>query len=972
MELRVLGPVEAVVDGRVIDLGAPRQRCVLAILALEPNRVIPTERLIDAIWDTAAPAAAKSSIQAYISRLRRVFADVDSVSLTTRTGGYRLDIAAESIDLHRFRLLITKAKESADPAAAGEFFRQALDLWRGESLSDVRTTWLADRVCAGLEQERLDALEDHFDCRLALGAHADIVSALRGLVAEHPLREKLTCQLMLALYRNGQRASALEVYHCAAEHIAEELGLDPGAELQRMHEAVLRDESWLTVPPPTDLASPTPAPDEARTPIRPAQLPGDIAAFTGRDAELARLDTRHGPASDPRRHGTAGMRITAITGTAGVGKTSLALHWGHRAASLFPDGTLYLNLRGFDDQQPPMEPTEALRQLLGGLGVPMNQIPAELDERASLFRSILADRQVLVLLDNARGSKQVRPLLPGSASCQVLVTSRTRLDGLVALDGAQQVSLDSLAPTESVDLLSALLGAERVAAEAADAAQLAELCGHLPLGLRLAGAQLAGATRRTIGQFVEELADYQSRLDTLDLLDLDTPLRATFDVSYEALGADAARVFRIIGLHPGPDLTPEVIAAAAGTPPPRVRRWLAELTTAHLVSEHSPGRFSMHDLLRAYALEKANELPLDEQDRATETMLDFYLHVAQQGKARQYAGQKLSSVGVRHVPAHPPRFTTGSDATAWFDRERMNLIAAVRHAAGRDDTRHAYLIPLAMAMYFESHHRWDDAVTIGQIGLVCAQKKGDRTQEIRVLNLLGCASGLLHDRDAAIAHFQRMHELAVAENDRYLAGLALSNEANALLTSPNQVRDGIETGNRALAFISRTDDPWNWANTRNNICVGYLRLGEPAAALDHGKAALDIFTELKDESRQGKVWESLGQAYLELSRFDEARDCLHRTVQLSERSGNERTKANALVALGDLAKALDRPGEAVPYWQEAMALHDKLDTAVADRLRALIGQGHDGQPSGSPARQQHGSRRPERQGFGGDQELSPA
>lgn len=937
MELRVLGPVEASVDGTPINLGAPRQRCVLAVLALEPNRVIPVERLIDAIWDTEAPPAAKTSIQAYISRLRRAFAPVGSVSLTTRTGGYRLDIAPEAVDLYQFRALAAEARASADPATADGLFRRALDLWRGGALSDVRTSWLADRVCAGLDQERLDAQEDHVDCRLAIGRHAQAVSALRNLVAEHPSREKLTGQLMLALYRSGEKAGALDVYRRAAEHVADELGLDPGAELQRMHEAILRDEPWLAAPAPPDQQPSAPIHDRAHS-VRPVQLPGDIAAFTGRDIELAQLDALHGPNADGGDAVPAGMRITAITGTAGVGKTSLALHWGHRAASRFPDGTLYVNLRGFDDQQPPVEPIDALRQLLGGLGATVEQIPAELDERASLFRSMLADRQVLLVLDNARSSKQVRPLLPGSAHCQVLVTSRTRLDGLVALDGAQQISLDSLPPKESLLLLGAILGSGRVAAEAGAAAELAELCGRLPLGLRLAGAQLAGQEHRTISGFVDELADYRDRLDTLDLLDLDTPLRATFDVSYEALTADAARVFRLIGLHPGPDLTPQVIAAATGAGSSRVRRWLSQLATAHLLSEQTPGRFSMHDLLRAYALEKANELPGDEQDLATEKMLDFYLHLAQQAKAMQYAGKAMSSIGVKHAPAETPILANSGDATRWFDIERINLLAAVRHAAGRRDPRHSYLLPLAMGMYFEVSHRWEDALTAGKIGLAAARKKDDRTQEMRILNLLGAATNMNQgDPDEATSYFRQMHELAISEGDEYLAGLSVSNLA-MLLLNENRHEESIEAGDRALKFISRKDDPWNRANTRNNLCLCSLRMGHAEAALSHGQAALDVFIELNDENRQAKAFENIGRAYLGLSLYDKARASLQRSLEMARQTNSGRGIAVALASLGDLDQALDCPHEAIRFWEEALALSDKLRDHEAERLRLRISE----------------------------------
>lgn len=945
MELRVLGPVEAFVDGSAIDLGAPRQRCVLAVLALEPNRIVPLERLIDAIWDTDAPPAAKSSVQAYISRLRKAFTSVDGLSLTGRAGGYRLDIAPEAIDLHRFQTLTKEARQTPDPVTADRLFSQALDLWRGDPLSDVRTSWLTDRVCAGLEQQRLDAIEDRYDCRLKLGAHADVISPLRGLVAEHPLRERLVGLLILALYRSGQKAAALETYQQAADRIVEDLGLDPGTELRKLHEAILRDEPWLDAPPPPKPEPVRAVAVERPRSVTPAQLPGDIAAFTGRRAELERLDALHHPGDDMNR--SAGMRITAITGTAGVGKTSLALHWGHRAAAQFPDGALYLNLRGFDDQQPPIEPTDALRQLLGGLGTSINTIPASLDERAALFRSLLANRNALIVLDNARGSKQVRPLLPGTPECHVLVTSRTRLDGLVALDGAHQISLDSLSPDESRQLLATIIGSARVDAEPEAVQQLSALCGHLPLGLRLAGAQLAAQESRAITDFVDELADYQDRLDTLDLLDLDTPLRATFDVSYESLTDDAAAVFRIVGLHPGPDVDPLVLAAGITAKVSRVRRWLDQLAIAHLVSESTPGRYTMHDLLRAYALEKANELPLHEQDVSTERMLDYYLHVARQAKSWQYAGQNRYTGGVNHVPAEVPAYTSVSEASAWFETERINLIAAIRHAAGRQDPRHSYLLPGEMALHFELSHRWEDGLVVGEIGLRAARKGTDYLQELRMLNLLGSAAANQGSPDDSAAYFRQLHQLAVANDDNYAAGLSLSN-LSLLMSQCGRYDEAADTAEQALTFISRETDPWNWANTRNSLSEFYRRTGDATAAVKSGMEALAVFTELGDEAKQSRAIHSLGEAYLAAGQYSDASDYLRRAIELGKRSGNDRTITLAFIGLGDIEKALGNTTTALRHWQEALSRRDKLQPDELDQLARRIEQAGCG-PELSPA-----------------------
>nr|WP_273378549.1 BTAD domain-containing putative transcriptional regulator [Actinopolymorpha pittospori] len=616
-----MGPVEARDDeGRRLDLGARQQRFVLAVLLLEANHVVPATRLVGLLWPDDPPRSARQSIQVRISRLRSLLGA--SVPVVSEGAGYRIRIDPLAVDAHRFRARVSAARGAVEDGAddrAVALFRQALSLWSGEPLAGAAAEAVRLQLSHGLEEARLVAVEDCLDAELRLGHHASVLDELTDLVRTHPTRERLVGQLMLGLHRCGQTARALEVARQTRELLAGELGIDPGIELRDLELAILRDDPSLLVRPPHhtntgrvegagSVPKPEPATDAAagepdnpaRTLTPPAQLPPAVSGFTGRRAQLRDLD----------RYVTAGTedaaasRLVVVSGMGGLGKTALTLHWAHQVADRFPDGQLYLDLRGHA-AVPAVRPIEALAHFLLGLGFEPARIPHDLDAATAAYRTALAGRSLLVVLDNAADPAQVRPLLPAAPGCLTLVTSRDRLSGLVARDGADRLALDTLTTEEAIDLLERLLGPTRAAAETEAVTALAKVCGRLPLALRIAAGFLTDNPAHTVRAYVEQL----QQGDLLDALtvdgDDDAAIRATFDLSYQRLSDPERRMFRLLGLVPGPDVTPGAAAALAAIPVADAGRQLSRLCASHLLTEHVPGRFMLHDLLREYARGRA-------------------------------------------------------------------------------------------------------------------------------------------------------------------------------------------------------------------------------------------------------------------------------------------------------------------------------------------------------------------------------
>ncbi len=629
---RVLGPFEVEVGGRPFPLGRRRERCLLAVLLLELGCVMAVDRLVDLLWDEDPPEHARRAVHAHVARLRAALDDPlggDGVRIVTAGSGYVLHAERSSVDAEQFRQMAGRARAGTAEERAG-LLRAALALWRGPPLVDIASYRLRARVCRDLEELRLLAHEDCIAAELDLGRHAELVAELHGLTDAHPYRERLRALLMLALYRAGRQVEALEVFRSTRALLVDELGMEPTVRLQRLHQVMLHADERLARITEAELGQLADAtvvrtrPWEVTRRI-PRELPADVAGFTGRAEQLKALDELL-----PGDRGAAAVPvvISAIAGAAGAGKTALAVHWAHRVAERFHDGQLYVNLRGYA-LEAPVRPAQALAGLLRSLGVPPAQVPVEQVEAAALYRSLLAGRRVLVLLDNARFAEQVRPLLPGGPGGVVVITSRNRLCGLVARDGAGRLSIDVLSPAEASDLLVRVLGAARMQAEPDASEELASMCAHLPLALRIAAANLVDRPQLRIAEYVRQLRE-GNRLAALSTDgDKQASVSAAFDLSYRVVPAAAQRMFRMLGLAPGPDITVEAAAALAGVTDDEAVHLLDRLAATHLVTEYRLGRYTFHDLLRLYARDRASrDEPESERQVAIRRLHDWYVHSA--------------------------------------------------------------------------------------------------------------------------------------------------------------------------------------------------------------------------------------------------------------------------------------------------------------------------------------------------------
>ncbi|HUN38243.1 MAG TPA: BTAD domain-containing putative transcriptional regulator, partial [Trebonia sp.] len=772
LRVALLGPVRAWLGEAELELGAPQRRAVLALLAARPNQVVPRDELIDGIWGEELPSSSVNALHVHVARLRAALEPgrpqrAPSQVLLASNRGYLLRLAPGQLDAEVFteRLASARASRAAgELTSAARSFEEALGLWRGGALAGIPGP-LAQIVRAGLDEQRLAAAEEHVDALLALGRHADAARQLVELVRAHPLRERFSAQLMLALYRSGRQAEALAAFTDARRVLAGELGIEPGPQLRQLHAQILAADSSLDFVA-TEAAPLTSAPLDRKRPA-PAQLPADVAAFTGRVEELADLDRLAAPSPD--------MVIAVLSGTAGVGKTALAVRWARRVASAYPDGQLYVNLRGYDPGQP-VPPGDALAGFLRALGMAGPDIPPGDDERAAAYRSLLDGRRVLVVLDNAASVDQVRPLLPGSSSCLVLVTSRDSLAGLVARHGARRLDLDTLPLADAVGLLGTLIG-DRVEAEPHAAAALAAQCARLPLALRVAAELAAASPGSLLEELAGELAGEQRRLDLLDAGgDEHTAIDGVFFWSYRHLPAPAALVFRLAGRHPGPDFDAYAVAALTTLAITEARDVLALLARAHLVHVAGPGRYGMHDLLRAYASRLATASDGEAAQAAALTRLrDYYLGAAARAMDVLVPAEKPYRPLVPSVGTQLPPLGTAAEARAWLDAERATVIAVAVHAATAGAPGHTTRFAGTLYRYLETGGHYADALTIHGHARQAARVLGDQAAEATALTNLGIISWRQGRYRQAIDYHQQAMAASVEIGDQAGKATALAN-----------------------------------------------------------------------------------------------------------------------------------------------------------------------------------------------------
>jgi DNA-binding SARP family transcriptional activator len=962
MEFRLLGPLEVSCAGRTVRLGAARERSVLAILLLNANAVVPIDSLVDQLWPDDPPESAVHAVHVSVSRLRRALDDGGASRIETRRPGYLLRVQPGELDLDRFRLLCREGREHAargDPESASAAFAEAAVLWRGPAVADLAAEPFAQAAAARLAEAQMEAVEARFTADLELGRHAALVAELEEYVAVHPLRERLQAQLMRALYGCGRQADALAVFREARALLVEELGVEPGPELREVEASILAGE---------------PQPGRSRSGSASlAPLPAVTPSFTGRIEELDRILALVPAAAREGAEAASGLiAICAVDGMAGIGKTTLALRAAHVLADRFPDGCLFIDLHGYTDQIAPVEPAQALDRLLRSLGVPGDRIPADPEDRAALYRSQLAGKRLLVVLDNAGEAAQVRPLLPASTGCLVLVTTRRRLSGL---DDAAVLSLDVLPTSDASALFGKVVGADRVTGHDGAVHQIVELCGRLPLAVRIAAARLRHRPVWTPEQLAARLAREHGRL--VELADSDRSVAAAFAVSYRDLGEHQQRLFRLLGLHPGSDFDVYAAAALGDTSVAVAERLLEGLLDAHLLGQQVPGRYRFHDLMREYAARLAAERDTDvDRTAALTRLLDYYLQAAATavGVILPFQRRRIRALSLQTTVI--PSIVSTADARIWLNAERATLVSAIVFMDGRRwATQLSSLIQIltpwlifvgtygaealtvngrlleiardrddrvdeaaalhGLAWANQALHQFPESFDYGQRALRLFREIGDAAGESAALNTMGCSTANV-DTHTAEAYLRQALVAARAAGDDELEARSLHNLVFTC-DSQGRYREAIGYLTECLAISERTGNMIGISSVLYSLGCFHLQLGHDELALDHLQRALAVSREAGSRTIESASLDVAGQVLRRQGRYAEALEHHQQALALTRDRHDEIDEAHVLVSLGETRQAQGDIDGAVKDLRHAVALVDgrKDPTLGARALNAL-------------------------------------
>ncbi|GAA3542599.1 transcriptional regulator AfsR [Nonomuraea rosea] len=978
LRFAVLGPVRAWRDGRELDLGTPLQRSILGMLLLREGHAVTPNEMIDAVWGEEAPPRALGALRTYVSRLRTVLepdrpARSRPELLTSIGRGYALRLPDDALDLARFergRQQAEAARKAGRLTDAARALRAALALFEGEPLAGTVGPY-SEHQRDRLIEHRIGVIETLMDLDLELGNHAAIVSELIALTADHPLRERLRAQLMLALYRCGRQGDALNVFTETREALIDELGIEPGAELAALHQRILAADPTLAA-----AEQPAEEPVEAEEPApamelpRPAQLPAAASDFTGRKEIAGRLRTLLSAHSSPQSS-HEGVPVAAISGIGGVGKTALAVHVAHLSDDVFPDGQLYADLRGYTGEA--TAPESALGAFLRALGIPPDVIPDGLPERSALFRSILADRRILVLLDNARDAEQVIPLLPGSAGCAAIVTSRVKL---ADLPSARLIDLDVMEPGEALSLFAAVAGAERVSAEHGAAMDVVAACGFLPLAVRIVAARLAARPSWTVASLVPKLADEQRRLDELRVGNL--AVEATFALGYGQLEAGQARAFRLLSLPNGPDISSGAAAAVLSMSALEADSMLESLVDASLLEAPGPGRYRFHDLLKLFArrtLEKT-ERP-QARTMALRRLLGFYLASAQSAHRLAYEGSMISDNLV--TVGSGRTFGSADEAVAWLIAEGDSLFAAINQAAASARTGEQLLpaadLLVAMEPLLESgtHTREFDQST--RAALAAAQDIGDEGGELRARYVLGRVLFAGNRLTEAEHQFRIVHELSEARSEMVVTGEVLNalavvvgrqrrhtealawfdagmrfyrkngvpaGEALVLSYSARdhlglgRPEDAIAAAEKGLAIFTEIGSGAGTARARYHLGIVLSRVGRLNEAVHHHAECLAFFRSSKQRVWEQRVCSRLAETFIAAERYPEAVRHAEQALVVSREIGHPYGEALSLTVLGKALRGLGSAGRSADCLRQAFDIFSTLGAPEAGDLKVLL------------------------------------
>ncbi len=955
MEFRVLGPIELWSAGQQRDLGPTRARSVLAILLLTPRTIVPAETLIDRLWDTRPPPKARESLSVYVARLRASLRQAigDSVRLAGRARGYLLDVDPEVIDVHQFRRLRRQADaltESGDFDHAASLLREADRLWHGQALAGIRGDWVG-RIRDSLEEERRAAISKRIECELELGRHADLVGELHHLLAQYPLDETLVGHQMTALYGSGRPGDALSLYRQTRDRLVEEQGTEPGSMLSELHQRILRRDPELAA---------SPAGLRPGRVSRPDTFPPEAAGFVGRSEELGVLTREHGDAP----------AVSVIEGMPGVGKTALAVHAARLVSAQYPDGMLYLNFHTHDPGHPSLDASEALHRLLQMMTVPSAQIPDGLSERAALWRAQLSRRRAIVILDDAARLDQIRPLLPTAGRSLVLITTRRRIPDL---EDTSALTLDALPVDDAITLFRRTAGQGRADGEDEIAAAV-QLCGRLPLAIQLTAGRLAREYPSRLTGLVEELSQSPARMPGTSLASPE--MMTAFDLSYRALEPVHQRFFRLLGVSPCAQISPQAAAALGGSSLAEAERALTALLDHHLLAQAPAGQFRFHDLIRGYAAAlAAREDSAPQRRQAVGRLLDYYLHTADGADRVLHPFRHRMPVAVTHAPAASPALRTQEDAAAWLESEWRNILQAAQHAGRHEWKRKCADLIHVLASFVEIRAYWDEAIAAHTLALqACrdlddqariaqaslelsevSQQTGrheatlplaedaaalyrslsDRHGEAEALDQIGMAHQRAARSREALAYFHEARILYREAGDQHGYANTLSHSGIACWQL-GRYPDAMAHLGEALSLYRGAGDKRGEAKTLNNLGRMRLYFGYHRDALGGYQKSLEIFTEIGATQQQAIVYHNIGSVYHYKGSFDEGLAAYREALALYRDIGDLPDEADVLNDIGTIYHAAECYDEALIYHQKAGLIAEEIGN-LSQQVTALRG-----------------------------------
>lgn len=913
VEFSILGPLTVTLAGREIPIGSAKQRMLLAALLLRAGTVVEHDRLAEWLWGESQPANPRAVLHTYVRRLRVLLGAPHMV--VTAPNGYRIDVDEDALDLSRFRRLVRAARATESLEERRRLLAEAMDIGGWPLLADVPSDALRQEELPALEDERLGVLESHFETELGLGRHAQLVKKLRAAAMDNPLRENFWCLLMLALYRSGRQAEALDVYRQARRELVEQLGIEPGERLRTLHTGILESDPGLAVPD----AFPS---ETGRLLTTPAQLPPLALGFVDRSELIGTVEELLPPAP-----GRTGVPVVVLSGPPGVGKTTLAVHLGRRVQDRFPHGQLYVNLRGHEKgrEQAPLTPEQVLAQFLRSLGVPAGRIPVDLTEQVNLYRSELNGRNILVVLDNASSVEQVTPLIPGDAGCAVLITSRRKLRDLAVSHGGQVVQVDALSPQRSAELVGGMVRRAGIMVDPEVVREVAELCAHLPLALRIAAANLITAPGGQTEEYVERLRQ-GNRLAALVVEgETTSAVSAAIALSYDAMAPEERAAFRLAGLFPGTDFSPAAVSVLTDMSVAQARTSLSRLETANLLQQHVPGRYHFHDLLRDYAQERVTaEHTEAERADALERLGQWYLRGACAAVDVLYTEFLRLAPPPSMTPASTPsafevpRFSDESQARAWLLAERRNLVACVRYFGAKGPHYLSWYLADALRGFFWTGKYRADWDEVTRIGLSAAQAGDDQhgiasmhRSRANLHNTVGDYPRAMRHQERSLAVHRRlgMHEeVAATLNNMSLAHLSLGQVQEAEGAAQQALRIARDIGSARLQASALG-------------LLGSIRLttGEMAGATTYITQSLSFADELGLHHIKSYGLRNLGLVRQAVGELAGARDCFVQALQVSEAIDSSYDRSISLYGLALVDQDLGHYQPALDVGQQALA-----------------------------------------------------